>query len=113
MPRLECQGDPIWTRPQEFSMGRFPLISRCSPSLSLPHGGRPARLFIYLLFVVVALAMWVRFLSFPTLVGGTEGNVDESWNQAYGYFLKNEFQAGKDYIFTYGPLAYFHSDATL
>jgi hypothetical protein len=92
--------------PQEFTVSRFNPISR---SLSSPNLGRLAGPAGYAVFILVGLAVWLRFLNFPTVVGGEFGDVDGSWNQSYGYFLKNHFQAGKDYIFTYGPLGYFHT----
>jgi hypothetical protein len=65
---------------------------------------------IAVVFTLIAAAMWLRFLVFPGALGGAEGDVDLSWNQAYAYFLKNHAQAGKDYVFTYGPLGYFQTD---
>jgi hypothetical protein len=55
--------------------------------------------------------MWMMFLCLPTSVAGAN-DLDASWAQAYGYILKNNFQAGQDYIFTYGPLGYFTRTAT-
>jgi hypothetical protein len=39
-------------------------------------------------------------------------NLDASWTQALGYAFKNDFQAGVDYIFTYGPLGYFWASSS-
>jgi hypothetical protein len=49
--------------------------------------------------------MWLRFLMFPLYVAGDE--LDLSWMQSYAHFFTHRLQAGKDYIFTYGPLGYF------
>jgi hypothetical protein len=92
--------------PKEFTMGRFNPICRC---FSLSYLGRLTRPTVYIFFIAVALAMWFRFLDFPSVVGGVEGDSDGSWNQSYAYFLKNQFQAGKDYLFTCGPLGYFQN----
>lgn len=35
------------------------------------------------------------------------GGVDPSFQQAYAYFFRTNAQAAQDYVFTYGPLAYF------
>jgi hypothetical protein len=54
---------------------------------------------------VLFLVLWLALLDFSKQVAGP--NLDQSYAQAFGYFLKHDFQAGKDYIFTYGPLGYF------
>jgi hypothetical protein len=62
--------------------------------------------------VVLALLflLWLSLLDFPSFVAGGD-NLDSSWQQALGYFLTHRFQAGVDYVFTYGPLGYFHTTA--
>ena len=52
---------------------------------------------------------WVALLAFPTFTAGRD--LDQSWAQAYAYFLTHRFQAGVDYIFTFGPLGYFYTQA--
>ena len=66
---------------------------------------------------VRALATWTNLWSvafFVTLVlvhftpPRAMGSIhlDDSWQQAYPYFHERGFQAGLDYVFTYGPLAH-------
>jgi hypothetical protein len=53
--------------------------------------------------IFVAMVAWIGLLDLPVRVQGT----DPSWQLPLGYFFRNRFQAGVDYIFTYGPLGYF------
>jgi len=62
-----------------------------------------------LVLVALTLVMWARFLIFPTVVAST--NLDHSWMQALGHFYRTSAQAGTDYVFTYGPLGYFVTEA--
>ncbi len=62
-----------------------------------------------LLLAALTLAMWGRFLIFPAVVAGN--NLDHSWMQAMGHFYRTGAQAGTDYVFTYGPLGYFATEA--
>ncbi len=62
-----------------------------------------------LVLMALALVMWARFLIFPTLVAST--NLDHSWMQALGHFYRTGAQAGTDYVFTYGPLGFFVTEA--
>jgi hypothetical protein len=48
------------------------------------------------------IALSLLNLGAPTAIG-----LDPTWTQALGYAVKNNLQAGVDYIFTYGPLGYF------
>lgn len=48
--------------------------------------------------------LWLSLLRFPVPM---EPTLDPSWQQALGHFYQRNFQAGVDYIFTYGPLGYF------
>jgi hypothetical protein len=50
---------------------------------------------------------WLSFLAF----GGYPANdaLDPSWTQSLGYAFKHDFQAGIDYLFTFGPLGYLSS----
>ncbi len=45
--------------------------------------------------------------------GGPPANIslDGSWTQALSYAINHGFQAGVDYIFTYGPLGYFSANS--
>jgi hypothetical protein len=72
------------------------------PLLSLAAVGKASR---YILAVAVFVLLWVALLDFSKQVAGP--GLDPSYAQAFGYFLRHDFQAGKDYIFTYGPLGYF------
>jgi hypothetical protein len=40
-------------------------------------------------------------------IGFVLGPIDSSWAQSLAHFCKHRFQAGQQYIFTYGPLGYF------
>jgi hypothetical protein len=60
----------------------------------------PANLWSLAFFAVLLL---VRFTP-PRAEISTE--LDASWQQAYPYFHSQGFQAGIDYVFTYGPLAH-------
>jgi hypothetical protein len=57
----------------------------------------------FLLLVV----FWGSTLSFPDFVYGF--NLDQSWEQDLAYLYRHNAQAGKDYIFAYGPLGVFYS----
>jgi hypothetical protein len=58
----------------------------------------------------LAVALWLSLLDFPSFVAGGD-DLDASWQQALGHFLTHRFQAGADYLFTYGPLGYFYTTA--
>jgi hypothetical protein len=58
-----------------------------------------------LLLTAITVALWARFLVFPTTVAAS--GLDPSWMQALGYFYRTRAQAGTDYVFTYGPLGFF------
>jgi hypothetical protein len=62
------------------------------------------RLVCYFLLLVV---FWGSMLSFPDFVLGF--NLDQSWEQDLAYLYRQNAQAGKDYIFAYGPLGVFYS----
>ncbi len=48
--------------------------------------------------------IWLSTLDFGMLTASIE--TDASWTQALGYAFKHHFQAGVDYIFTFGPFGY-------
>src|SRR5437773_11936289 len=56
------------------------------------------------------LILWIALLDFPRFVVGGS-TLDGSWEQALGYFMAHRAQAGVDYVFTYGPLGYFDTNA--
>jgi hypothetical protein len=49
--------------------------------------------------------LWLALLDFPRDVAANE--LDPSWMRCLGHFLKNRYQCGADYVWTYGPLGYF------
>jgi hypothetical protein len=49
----------------------------------------------------------VLFLSFLTFPVSRMINIDSSWAMVLSFAVKQNWQAGVDYIFTYGPLGYF------
>jgi hypothetical protein len=55
---------------------------------------------------VVALT-WLSTIYFGTPTASDA--LDPSWIQSLGYTFKHNFQAGVDYIFTFGPLGYFYN----
>ncbi len=61
------------------------------------------------ILAALTLVLWVRFLLFPTFVAAD--NLDHSWMQALGHFYRTNAQAGTDYVFTYGPLGFFATEA--
>jgi hypothetical protein len=62
-----------------------------------------------LVLAALTLVLWARLLIFPSLVAGN--NLDHSWMQAMGHFYRTDAQAGTDYVFTYGPLGFFATEA--
>ena len=58
-----------------------------------------------ILWAVFFVLTFLHLLRFPTEIHGP--GLDQSWQQCLGYFLTHRFQAGVDYIWTYGPLGYF------
>jgi hypothetical protein len=48
--------------------------------------------------------IWLSSLYFGSPVSSTE--LDPSWRQGLGYAFKQHWQAGIDYVFTFGPLGY-------
>jgi hypothetical protein len=58
---------------------------------------------------LLAGVFWIALLDFPNV--GDHGPIDDSWQEAYGYFLKHRLQAGTDYVLSFGPLGYFYTTA--
>lgn len=56
--------------------------------------------------LLLGALLWISLLDFPHEPAAT--HLDSSWQQALGYAYKQNLQAGIDYIFTFGPLGYFH-----
>jgi len=55
---------------------------------------------------IVAL-VWLSMLYFGAHTA--TDSLDQSWAQSLGYAFKHNFQAGIEYLFTYGPLGYFYN----
>jgi len=68
---------------------------------------RRSALSFWIAFVLFAF-LWLSMVEFPVPL---EPTLDPSWQQALGHFYQHNFQAGVDYIFTYGPLGYFLTNA--
>ena len=54
----------------------------------------------------IVVLVWLSTIHFgaPT----ASNDLSASWIQSLAYAFKHHFQAGVDYLFTYGPLGYFH-----
>src|SRR6185436_3594654 len=52
-----------------------------------------------------AVGLWIALLRLPSIAAGS--GFDDAWLLAFAFFLKHSAQAGRDYVFTYGPLGYF------
>lgn len=85
-----------------FPVYREDPIPKVTPAVVREAALRLAR---GVLILLAGLVVWVSLLYLPGDVAGT--SLDQSWGQALGFFLKNRLQAGKDYVFTFGPLGYF------
>jgi hypothetical protein len=73
-----------------------------------PSGKVQAKALVsHLLLLVLAAFTWLSVVDFPIRIASV--SLDDSWQKAFGYFLKKGMQAGTDYVFTYGPLGYFNS----
>lgn len=79
-----------------------PQTPRITLSRLIPAARAWARAAI---FLGAGTFTWLALLCFPVEVAGPK--LDPSWAQSLAYFLKHRFQAGQQYIFTYGPLGYF------
>jgi hypothetical protein len=64
-----------------------------------------ARLFFY---AIVFVVLWASMLSFPVPASEQDLLLDKSWEQDLAYLFRHHAQAGKDYIFAYGPLGTFY-----
>ena len=73
-----------------------------------PSGKVQAKLWVghFILFILFSMT-WICLVDFPVRHAGV--TLDDSWQKAFGYFLKKGMQAGTDFVFTYGPLGYFNS----
>lgn len=60
-----------------------------------------------IILIFAAVLAWISLLDVPVRAQGE----DPSWQLALAYFFRNRFQAGVDYVFTYGPLGYFLADS--
>jgi hypothetical protein len=63
--------------------------------------------FGHFVLLVLFSTIWICLADFPARVAGV--SLDDSWQKSFAYFLKKGMQAGKDFVFTYGPLGYFNS----
>ena len=85
----------LWAAPES----RAAQSPRASVPRSVAAVGRAT------LFFVAGTVTGIALLLYPTGVAGP--TMDPSWAQSLGYFLKHRFQAGRQYVFPYGPLGYF------
>ncbi len=60
--------------------------------------------------VSLFILIWLSSLYFGAPVSSTE--LDQSWLQGLGYAFKQHWQAGIDYVFTFGPLGYLSHPTT-
>jgi hypothetical protein len=81
-------------------------MSEQAPNSPADSPGQNRRRWLRWLGLVLAGGvLWISLLDFPTLVAADD--LDPSWARALGYCLTQRWQAGSDYLFTYGPLGYF------
>src|SRR4026207_1478431 len=73
----------------------------------LESGAIPDRLASAVGFVLIALLIWLSRLNLPGQIASNQ--LDTSWSQALSYAFEHRMQAGKDYVFTFGPLGYFQT----
>jgi hypothetical protein len=83
--------------------------SLCRPTYQTGTAGRRLAAWLrdkhrLLLCVPAAIAVLIATLRFAGSVPGP--GLDLSWCQALTYFYKHNYQAGTDYLFTYGPLGF-------
>jgi hypothetical protein len=86
-------------------MGNEPLPSSPTAEPKKPPR-RPWPRWFWLLFAVI---LWLSLLRFPA--PDDNADIDFSWRLCLAHFCKHQARAGVDYIFTYGPLGYFTTDA--
>jgi hypothetical protein len=89
------------------------MSSPCHPEVEparitpLMTAARARHVAEFLVLLPLALVVGVGLLDFPTVVAGP--GLDASWMQSFHYFRLHHLQAGKDYVFTFGPLGYLTS----
>ena len=59
-------------------------------------------------WIVATLLLWPALLTVPAQA---PPSIDQSWQTSLGYFFEHGLQAGRDYIFTTGPLGFFYTNA--
>ncbi len=57
--------------------------------------------------IIAGFVVWISLIGEPQQAAGD--HLDRSWKESYGWFFKHNLQAGKDYIFTSGPLGHFYN----
>jgi hypothetical protein len=58
-------------------------------------------------WLVAAVLLWPALVTMPCQA---PPSVDQSWQTSLGYFYEHGLQAGRDYIFTTGPLGFFYTN---
>jgi len=59
-------------------------------------------------WLVATLLLWPALVTIPCQA---PPSIDQSWQTSLGYFFEHRLQAGRDYIFTTGPLGFFYTNA--
>lgn len=94
-----------------------PLIGTMQPSSLAPELRNPGRAGFMRLrnlgLAALLLLFWISLIDVPRFVGGPNEKgeywshgLTSSWEQALAFFFQHRYQAGRDFIFTYGPLGF-------
>jgi hypothetical protein len=59
-------------------------------------------------WIVATLLLWPALVTIPCQA---PPSVDQSWQTSLGFFFEQRLQAGRDYVFTTGPLGFFYTNA--
>jgi hypothetical protein len=86
-----------------FSMSASPEQPLLTKSTNVVH--RPPLAWPWL---VATLLLWPALVSMPAQA---PPSIDQSWQVSLGHFFEHRLQAGRDYVFTTGPLGFFYTNA--
>jgi hypothetical protein len=78
------------------------------PQSQTSDSSKPVRWKAAIAFGLLLLLFWASMFSFPVPASSADLNLDKSWELALSYLFRHHAQAGRDYLFTYGPLGAFY-----